>query len=200
MDKLKLMLAKGLFFDRPRLDLPPTVYESSAIDKGADLEFLTQLWDAVRYRTLLDLFRKQIKREDKLFCLAWWLYQEKVCQPEDILGNEELRRMAKKKFRFLSFSDLYHAERVRRCLPYFKKLLTDSRTYKGDVSKLVKRGYKERAILAASKKRSAVPAACDWLAGCDDSGSKVDALTLQNAYSRVYGPKRRSAPKSHTSQ
>lgn len=104
--------------------------------------------------------------------------------------------MAKKKFHFLSFSDFHHADRVSKCLPYFEKLLTDFGACKGDVSRLVNLGYDEVTIRAASKKRSAVPAACEWLANRRDSVSNVDALTLQNAYSRVYRPKRRSVHKS----
>lgn len=192
MDKLKLILARGLFFDRPLFGPPPTVDESSAIRKETDLKIRTQLWEADKYRIILDLVRKQTNRKGRLFCLAWWLHQEKVCEPEDIVGIEVLRRLAKKKFHFLSFSDFHHADRVRKCLPYFEKLLTDFGACKGDVSKLVKRGYDEVTIRAASKKRSAVPAACEWLASRHDSVSKVDALTLKNAYSRVYGPKRRS--------
>ncbi|MGB9234168.1 MAG: hypothetical protein WCC04_07115 [Terriglobales bacterium] len=198
MGKLKLLLAKGLFFDRPLFDPPPTVDKSSALKKEVDLKIRTQLWEAGKYRGVLDLVRKQTTRKGRLFWLACWLYQEKVCEPEDIIGIEELQRLAKKTFRFLSTTDFRHADRVRNCLPYFQQLLTDFGTCKGDASKLVKLGYNEAAIQAARKKRSAVPAACDWLATGQNSLSQ-SALTLQNAYSRVYGPKRRSVHKSHTS-
>jgi hypothetical protein len=63
----------------------------------------------------------------------------------------------------------------------------------------VKLGYDERAVLAARRKRSAIPAACEWLADRGDSVSNVDALALQNSYSRVYGPKRRLVHKSSAS-
>jgi hypothetical protein len=152
-----------------------------------------------KYRTILDLLREQTKREDRLFCLAWWLHQEKVCEPEEILGIKELQRRAKKTFHFLSASDFYHAGRVRKCLPYFEKLLADVVTNKRNVSKLVKLGYTEVAIGAASRKKSAIPAACEWLANRRDSVSNVDALTLQNAYSRVHGSKHRSVRKFRAS-
>lgn len=199
MDKLKLIFARNLFFDQPLFNPPPMVDESSEINKEVDLKIRRQFWEARKYRDILDLVRMQTKREDRLLFLAWWLKQEKVCEPEDIVGIEVLRRLAKKTFRFLSASDSYHAERVRKCLPYFEKLRTDFGTYKGDVSKLVKLGYNEVAIRAVSKKRSAIPAACEWLANRSNLVSNVGALTLQNAYSRVYGPKRRSVHKSHTS-
>jgi hypothetical protein len=196
MDKLKLMFVKGLFFDQPPFfDPPPTVDESSALNKQTDLKIRIRLWEAAKYRYILDIMRTQTKREIRLFLLAWWLKQEKVCEPEDILGIEVLRRPAKKIFHFLSPTDFHHAERVRKCLPYFERLLTDFDTHKGVVSELVKLGYDEAVVLAARKKRSAVPAACEWLAE-RGSVSNVDALTLQNAYSRVYGPKRRSAHRS----
>ncbi len=199
MGKLKLILVRGLLFDRPLFGSPPTVDESSAINKEIDLKIRRQLWEAGKYRAVLDLVGRQTKRENRLFLLACWLKQEKVCEPEDLLGIEVLRRLVKENFRFLSASDFYHAERVRKCLPYVEKLLADFRTRKGDVSKLVNLGYDEVAIRAVSKKRSATPAACEWLANRRDSVSNVDALTLQNAYSRVYGPKRRSVHESHTS-
>jgi hypothetical protein len=198
LDKLKLIFARGLFFGRPLFEPPPTVDESSAMKKETDLKIRRQLWVASKYRDILDLVRTRTKREDRLFLLAWWLSQEKVCKPEDIVGIEVLRRLAKKTFRCLSFSDFHHADRVRNCLPYFEKLLTDFGTHKGAGPELVKLGYDEAAIRAARRKRSAIPAACEWLANRCDSVSNVDALTLQNAYSRVYGPKRRSVHKSHT--
>ncbi len=198
LEKLELMFARAFLFDGPLFDPPPTVDEFSIISKKTRLKIRRQAREAYKYRAILDIVRKQTKLGNRLFYLAKWLHQEKVCKPEDILGIEALRRLAKKTVHF-SFRDFHHANRVRKWLPYFEKLLTDFRTYKGDVSKLVKREYNEETILAARKKRSSVPAACDWLAGCDDSGSKVDALTLQNAYSRVYGPKRRSVHKSRAS-
>lgn len=196
--KLKLIFARGFFFGRPLFEPPPTADESSAINKETDHKIRRQLWEAGKYRHILDLVRTQTKREGRLFLLARWLSQEKVCEPEDIVGIELLRRLAKKTFRILSSSDFHHAGRVRKCLRYFEKLLTDFGTHKGAVSELVKLGYDEAAVGAARRKRSAIPAACEWLAGRRDSVSNVDALTLQNAYSRVYGPKRRSVHKSHT--
>lgn len=57
LNKLKLMLAKGYFFAQPFLEPPPTVNESSAINKEADLKIRTRLWDADKYRDILDLLR-----------------------------------------------------------------------------------------------------------------------------------------------
>jgi hypothetical protein len=50
MDKLKLIFAKGFFFDRPLFGPPPTIDESCAIHKGIDLKIREQLWEADKYR------------------------------------------------------------------------------------------------------------------------------------------------------
>jgi hypothetical protein len=195
MDTLKLMFTRDYYFSRPIFEPPPTVDKYSAISKETALKIRRQL--SGKYRAILDMVRAQTKQEDRLFLLASWLKQEKVCEPEDIIGIKKLRRLAKKKFGFLSHSDFYHAERVRKCLRYFEKLLTDFGAHKGTVSELRKLGHNDVAIQAAQRKRSAIPAACEWLAGRHDSVSNVDAQTLQNAYSRIYGPKRRSVRKFH---
>jgi len=198
LDKLKLIFAKVHLFGQPLFEPPPTVNESSAINKEIDLKIRRRLWEAEKYRDILDLLRAPTSQKNRLVLLARWLYQEKVCEPEAIVGIEELRRLATKTFRFISYSDVHHAERVRKWLPYFERLLTDHRAHKGAASELAKLGYDETAVRAASRKRSAIPAACEWLADRCDSVSKVDALTLQNAYSRFYGPKRGPAYKPHT--
>jgi hypothetical protein len=97
--KLKVMLARLFFFCQPLFESPPVVDKASVIDKAIDLRIRRQLWQASKYRQILRLLRRYTKPEDKLFLLAWWLNQEKVCKPEDIVGIGVLRRMAKKKFR-----------------------------------------------------------------------------------------------------
>jgi hypothetical protein len=187
LDKLKLILAKGLFFDRPLFEPPPTVDESSAINKETDLKIRRQLWEARKYRLVLELMGTQTTREERLFILAWWLNQEKICKPEDIIGIEELRRPAKKLFRWFSTADFHQAYAVRAWIPYFDRLLQESRVAK-DGSKLVKQGFVENAVWAAFKKRSPIAAACEWLA----SRLGVDGATLANAYSRICGRKYRA--------
>jgi hypothetical protein len=199
LGKLKLIFVKDLLFGQPLFEPPPTVDESSALDQETDLKFRRQFWEAYKYRHILDLVRAERKREARLLLLAHWLSQENVCEPEDIVGIELLQRLAKKTFRCLSPSDFDHADRVRKWLPYFERLLTDYRAYKGAASELAKLGYDKTAVLAARRKRSAIPAACEWLAARRDSVSNVDAPVLQNSYSRVYGPKRRLVHKSSTS-
>jgi hypothetical protein len=193
--KLKLMLAKPLFFGQPIFGPPPVVDEASVINKETDLKIRTQLWQASKYRQILRLLRRCSKPEDRLFLLAWWLSQERVCEPEDILGIGALRRMAKKRFRRLSATDFRYADTVRVWLPYFNRLINDFRSK--SVTELVKLGYNEAAAQAAARKRSAIEAACTWLA--DRPGSiNVDVPTLRNAYSRVYGTKGRRLGESQS--
>ena len=187
LDKFKVILAKGLFFDRPLFEPPPTVDESSAINKETDLKIRRQLWEAGKYRLIRELVGTQTTREGRLFILAWWLNQEEICKPEDIIGIEELRRRAKKLFRCFSTADFHWADAVMAWIPYFDRLISESRVAK-DGSKLVKQGYDENAVWAALKKRSSKAAACEWLASRLD----IDAPMLANAYSRIYGRKYRA--------
>jgi len=181
---LKLMLTKAFLFRRP-LFLPlPIVDEVPALNNRMDLKIRNQLWEAGKYRDILQALRAQTKQEGRLFVLAWWLSQEKVCEPEDIIGSEMLRRLAKKLFGCLSTKDFQHADAVRAWIPYFDNLIRDFRAGK-DSSKLVKQGYDEKAVWVAVDKRSPISAACDWLA----PRLGVDSPALANAYSRIYGRK-----------
>lgn len=187
LGELKLIFAEGFFFDQPLFGPPPTVDESSAIDKETDLNIRTQYWEAGKYRYGRDLVRTQNTPEGRRFALAWWLHQEKVCRPRDNIGIEVLQRRAKELFRCLSTTDFHHADAVKAWIPYFDRLIRDSRVAKDNL-KLVKQGYDEKAVWAASKKRSSIAAACDWLA----PRLGVDSPTLANAYSRIYGRKYRA--------
>jgi hypothetical protein len=194
--KLKVMLAKLLFFGSPLFQPPPDVDEASIMDKEIDLKIRRQLWQASKYRQILRLLRRWSKQEDRLFLLAWWLSQERVCEPEGILGIGVLRRMANKRFRRLSATDFQHAETVRVWLPYFNRLTNDFRSK--SVAELVKLGYNEAAAQAAAGKRSVIEAACAWLADRPGLINNVDVPTLRNAYSRVYGTKRRRLGESQS--
>jgi len=96
LDKLKLIFATHFFFDQPLFEPAPVVDPEAVINQQADLKIRTQLWQASKYRDILSLFRSWTRLEDRLLLLAWWLSQEKVCQPEDILGIEVLRKLAKR--------------------------------------------------------------------------------------------------------
>lgn len=104
------------------------------------------------------------------------------------MGNERFQRLVKKACKGISDADFRRADQVRTWLPYFSRLLQDGREQES--AKLVELGYCSDAVLSCEGKRSAVEAACDWLAsrpGCEG----IDAPSFRNAYSRIYGPKRR---------
>jgi hypothetical protein len=184
LGKLKLIFAKEFLFGRPLFSPLSVADKVSVINRRIDLEIRNQLWEAGKYRDILQALRAQTKQEGRLFVLAWWLSQEKVCEPEDIIGSEMLRQLAKKLFGCLSTKDFQHADAVRAWIPYFDNLIRDFRAVK-DSSKLVKQGYDEKAVWVALNKRSPISAACDWLA----PRLGVDSPALANAYSRIYGRK-----------
>jgi len=186
LDPIKILFAKFLFFGQPMFDPAPVMNDDPVKDKEADLEIRTQLWQGRKYRDILEYLRLSANREDRLSFIAWWLKLENVCEPEYILGPEELRKKARKKFYFLSESEFENAGRVSAWLPYFERLLRDLDDR--SIAELVRLGYESTAVAASRGKRSAVEAACNWLALSDDG--RVGALTLRNAYSKLYGPKR----------
>jgi hypothetical protein len=186
LDKVKFALGKIVLFEQPLFE--PAFLRDDALvtyQKQRYLKICRHLWQGSKYCDILDWLRRCRSREDRLYLIAWWLKAEKVCEPEGILGAEEVERMTKKKLHFLSRSEFEHADRVRVWLPYFKRLLKDSKNM--SEAGLVSSGYEERAVKASLATRSAVQAACNWLA---KSPPACSALTLRNAFSRVYGPKR----------
>jgi hypothetical protein len=94
----------------------------------------------------------------------------------------------KKKLNFLSPSTFNHADKVRVWLPYFERLLRDSKDCDHECAQLSRMGYEKEAVGAALRKRSAVEAVSNWLAS--RRPRPADALTLRNAFSKVYGARR----------
>jgi len=182
---VKFELSKALLFYQPLFEAAPVIEDSSVLDRDTDLKIREQLWDGSKYRDLLELLRVSNTRESRLFIFAWWLKQENVCEPEDILGREEIQRLTRKRLGFLSKSEFEHACRVRAWLPYFERLLKDLKTKSR--AELVRSGYEHTAVEASYGKLSAVEAVCSWLS---DRPPICDALTLRNAFSKIYGRKR----------
>jgi hypothetical protein len=74
--------------------------------------------------------------------------------------------------------------KVEAWKPYFERLLQDMKVSKGKHvprKHLEETGYDTAAITAAQKKRSAVPAACEWLA----QRLRMEPTTLRNAHSSI---------------
>ena len=186
LDPIKIFIGKKLLFGQPLFDDAPTMNDRSVIDKVVDLKIRMQLWQGQKYRDILAYIRGCASQADRNYVIAWWLKLENVCEPEEFFGPEEFRKMARRKLFFLSNSEFRHAQRVFAWLPYFVSLLKDMK--ERTIAQLVSLGYEESCVAAARGKRSAVEAACNWRALRGDS--RVDALTLRNAYSKLYGPKR----------
>jgi hypothetical protein len=186
LDPIKILFAKSLFFGQALFDPAPVMTADPVKNKEADLKIRTLLWQGGKYRDILEVLRHCANRQKRLFVIARWLKQENVCEPEDIIGPEHFRKLARKNFDFLSESGFEHANRVCVWLPYFKRLLEDLKHRTN--AQLVRLGYDRSAVEDARGKRSAVAAACSWLASGEGS---ADALTLRNAYSRLCGPIRR---------
>jgi hypothetical protein len=139
-----------------------------------------------KYRALMESVRQAKTCLAKLWALAWWLKNENVCEPEELLGLDELQRVAKSLFGFMSSSEFRYAAMVDAWIPYLERLLHDL-CLTGSKSKLIEMGYDESAVAAALGKRKSVPAVCDWL-----SDRSVPA-SFANAYSGIYGKERRAS-------
>jgi hypothetical protein len=182
-DTVKPVLAKLLFFGKPLFEPAPLMDDASAINKEVALKIRRQLWEAGKYRDLLVWLGECKSRDARLFIIAWWLAQENVCQPEDILGSKRMGRMVRKNLGFLSKSEFRHADAVRVWLPYFEQLIVDMRQRNGD--ELFTLGYEQGPVDSAKEKRSSVAAACAWLA----SRNNADVSLFTKAFSKIYGPK-----------
>jgi hypothetical protein len=184
----KSAITKSLLFPKPLFESVPVINQSSPFHPEVTLKIRTQLRQAQKYREILDYVAQARSRKGRLFVIAWWLKEEGVCEPEDILDHEWFHRFVKKWCGRISDADFRHADQVRTWVPYFERLLQDRREQGS--AKLVELGYPSDAVRSCLSRRSAVEAACDWLAsrpGCEG----IDAPSFRNAYSRIYGPKRR---------
>ena len=189
--KMQTLLFKSYILQKPLFPPEPTLADSlgtTSSEKQRDLRISRLLYDGNKYRSVVELLQNARDRRTRLSIIALWLAEERICEPEGILGSEELQRQAAKMFRGLSASDFRHADTVRAWIPYFERLLPDLRTAKHNRD-LVSRGYEEGAVQAASKKRSPVAAACEWLAKSRPS-LNITGATFANAYSRLYGSRR----------
>jgi hypothetical protein len=167
---------------------PRAAEHCAPFQREGGLRMNAALDESKKYRALLESIRQAETRQDELWIVAWYLRLENVCEPEEIVGAEELRRLSQKYFGFMSAPEFRYAATVIAWLPYFEKLLTDFRAKKS-MSKLIERGYDASAVTAALDKRTAVPAVCQWLAG--RSGPTANASSYANAYSRIYGKRQR---------
>jgi hypothetical protein len=135
-----------------------------------------------KYQFLLLLLKKHTDPDKRRFILAKWLYQEGVCQPEELLGKRfvRYRNAALPGFPLTAVRQAFI---VDIWTLYFERLLRDRRQGL-DLRRL---GFEEKAVEAAAGKQRAVSAACQWLA----PRFSITPAALANAHSRVYRPGRR---------
>jgi hypothetical protein len=172
LEKVKLVFAEGYLLSRVHLSPAPK--------------------DTDKYEHLLKVLREATNKHARLILLAKWLKQENICAPEDILGADTFKKVAKKVLGEISSTEFRHADTVRAWIPYFDSLLRDLRVLHS-TSKVVAKGYEESAATAAWRKRSSVSAACEWLS----TRMNVDAGRLANAHSNIYGRRFRRFKNTH---
>jgi hypothetical protein len=147
-----------------------------------------------RYKQILEHVKKLERKELRLLCIARWLKQEGVCEPEDIMPSvlmqSVLKQFAQKER--ISIKDLRHWYLVTIWRPYFERLLdalkAAPKTNRGPAEGLIKQGYEEVAVKAAEGKRSPIQATASWL---ESSHGDLEARTLEKAYSRVQVSRRK---------
>jgi len=110
-----------------------------------------------------------------------WLKEEGICEPWEFLPPEIYKNLTHEKRAELriSITDIQHYCQVEAYKLYFERLLADRRAGKN----LEESGYKNTAIDVVRKNRSAVSAACAWLAYINHE--RPDAPAFRSAHSRV---------------
>lgn len=169
-DLTRVRLYKLLFIERP--GLPP-----------------------LGYGALLELLRAAQSKEERWELLARWLKQENICEPEDILLFS-INHLASKRLLGISMRDTTYASVVEVWGPYFIRLMAELKA--GELTsvrkgQLVAQGYTLEAIESAAGKDSPIAAICDWLEGREifrgRNSRVINAETIRNAHSRIFGPK-----------
>jgi len=177
---------------------PPGDVPAQDISLEANLAQLKQsALRGARYRDLVELLKKCSDNEARLYVLACWLKQEGVCQPKDFLPKDvfqEFTREARRLSEKFSPTDWRYGALVDAWLPYFKKLIGDLRRIRKTnrrAKDLMDAGYDQQTInlVVQMKTRSAIKAACDWLA----NRQSATAGTLRNAYVRIEKSKRHNS-------
>jgi hypothetical protein len=182
--RMRVVAAKLRFFHFPlfaRSGEKPTKASQNRTER---------LGDAEKYAVMLAWLRKCGTSEDRLFILANWLYQEGICEPEDLLGQQGFQPYVTKALAGLSLTDFRQAAIVDTWRPYFEKLLVARKKLAGSKAKLLQMGFDNGAIEATLRKRKPIPAACEWLS----VRLAVEPTALVNAYSRVFSEVRRLHP------
>lgn len=192
--QLKVRLFKLRNFGRPWFKADKELESLARKHLSRDVKIQDGTHRVSKYRVLLTLLRKAKDADARLFVLAWWLKQEGICEPEELLPKGMLQRWANSYFSDFSTADLRNACLVRTWYPYFEQLLADLREVQRTPHRLREKlgngGYDREAIVCAIGKRTPTAAVCEWL----EQRIRIDARTIRNAYSRVLGTKRSATP------
>lgn len=162
-------------------DLEELAWKLRTLEQKGDPEedkLRTYLRAGAKYLNLVTYLRTIRDNERRWLILAGWLRHENVCEPEDFLPRSVFSKATRGRFTVIRYGQL-----VEAWLPYFEKLIKDSRELgkRGRQNEALREaGYDPLAIdtVLGGRKRSAVAAACAWLA----SRYEVDAPSFLNAY------------------
>lgn len=149
--------------------------------------------------------RRYVKSLDKpelrLLCIARWLKQEGICEPEEILSRSLLQRLLKQfaKKERISKTDVFYSRVITIWRPYFEQLRASDRELgernRGNTEELLKQGYDLEAINIALANGSLVATIANWI----ELRIGVDARTLENAHARLNAARRqKTTMKPHT--
>src|SRR5712692_2304620 len=104
---LRTKVYEQLQFEGPFFQ-PDEQFDSAiSVTDSHDVKIQKGLRSGTKYRDLLGALKNAGTREARWVLLAWWLNQEKVCEPPDFLPKEaNLERLAKKVLRGFSAEDV----------------------------------------------------------------------------------------------
>src|SRR5438128_6622468 len=95
LEKLKMLFFKFYIFKQRLFPWGPTRSDPLGISSRQRERYrriCMRLYQGNKYRDLLKLLRSARDRHSRLFVIAWWLAEEKICDPEEIVGFEELQQ------------------------------------------------------------------------------------------------------------
>src|ERR1019366_5169018 len=148
---------------------------------------------AFRYAHVRHYVKTLEEPELRLLCIARWLKQEGICEPEEISSHSLLQRLLKKfaKKEGISKMDVFYWLLIEIWRPYFEQLRASDRELgrnnSGNKEELLKQGYDPGAINIALAKGSLVAAIASWI----ELRTDHDARSSENAYSRINAAVRR---------
>ena len=167
LDQLRIAVAKERAF-------PPLFdnHEMAPSDLSHSDEKSERIQRAIllgnRYRDLVQLLRSAGDRDVRFIVLGQWLRQEKVCEPEDLLPQDLLKKLETEIWKGLRRDDVERVGLIDAWLPYFQRLIIDRELLEQQGVRRVaeameKQGYQQAAVALVISKRSPFEAVYSWL-------------------------------------